>query len=200
MQWRGNFYFDTVLPFGLRSAPSLFNHLAEALQSVLVNNYAVPALERYLNDFISPSPASSSVHSSTAAVHKATILQVFDNLKVPVADGADKIIGPATCITVLGAELDSVAGELCLLSDKLEALQTLLQSWSQHHSVSKHELQSLVGHLSFAAKVVPARHTFTRQLIDLCSSAAESSALLHLTNDARADIIMVARVSPAVEQ
>ena len=31
MYWQGNYYFDTCLPFGLRSAPYLFNQYAEAL-------------------------------------------------------------------------------------------------------------------------------------------------------------------------
>ena len=31
MKWQGNFYLDTCLPFGLRSAPYLFNQFAEAL-------------------------------------------------------------------------------------------------------------------------------------------------------------------------
>ena len=32
MQWSGNVYIDTVLPFGLRSAPLLFTALADAVQ------------------------------------------------------------------------------------------------------------------------------------------------------------------------
>ena len=35
MQWQGAYYFDTCLPFGLRSAPYLFNQYAEALQWML---------------------------------------------------------------------------------------------------------------------------------------------------------------------
>ena len=32
--WRGNYYVDTCLPFGLRSAPSIFNRLASACNSL----------------------------------------------------------------------------------------------------------------------------------------------------------------------
>ncbi len=36
LRWQGNYYFDTCLPFGLRSAPYLFNQYAEALQWILL--------------------------------------------------------------------------------------------------------------------------------------------------------------------
>ena len=32
MLWKGRLYMDTVLPFGLRSAPKIFNALSQALQ------------------------------------------------------------------------------------------------------------------------------------------------------------------------
>ena len=32
MRWKGEFYFDTRLPFGLRSAPKIFSAVADALQ------------------------------------------------------------------------------------------------------------------------------------------------------------------------
>ena len=32
MYWQGNFYVDHRLPFGLRSSPFLFNHLAHAFE------------------------------------------------------------------------------------------------------------------------------------------------------------------------
>ena len=31
IQWRGKFYVDICLPFGLRSAPYLFNRLSQAI-------------------------------------------------------------------------------------------------------------------------------------------------------------------------
>ena len=33
IRWRGQYYVDKCLPFGLRSAPFLFNMVAEALES-----------------------------------------------------------------------------------------------------------------------------------------------------------------------
>ena len=38
MQWEGKFYYDKVLPFGLRSAPFLFNQLSEAVEWLPLNH------------------------------------------------------------------------------------------------------------------------------------------------------------------
>ena len=41
MQWSGKFYIDTFLPFGLRSAPFLFNQLSIAIHWILQHKYSV---------------------------------------------------------------------------------------------------------------------------------------------------------------
>ena len=35
MQWKGGVFFDTRLPFGLRSAPKIFTAVADALQWIV---------------------------------------------------------------------------------------------------------------------------------------------------------------------
>ena len=35
MEWRDHLYIDAALPFGLRSAPKIFNALADAVQWIL---------------------------------------------------------------------------------------------------------------------------------------------------------------------
>ena len=37
-QWEGQLYIDTALPFGLRSAPKIFNAVADGLQWILQTN------------------------------------------------------------------------------------------------------------------------------------------------------------------
>ena len=39
MHWRGQYYMDTCLPFGLRSAPFLFNEYATAIEWIMTHNY-----------------------------------------------------------------------------------------------------------------------------------------------------------------
>ena len=109
MQWQGKYYVDTYLPFGLRSAPFLFNQFAEALNWILCQNYQVTAIH-YLDDFlIVGTPGSDQCASSIQRT-----LAVCDRLGIPVA--LDKLEGPSTTITFLGIQLDMVAQVLLLLA------------------------------------------------------------------------------------
>ncbi len=51
MQWRGHTYVDKVLPFGLRSAPKLYNAIADGLLWILVRVDHVTGIH-YLDDFL----------------------------------------------------------------------------------------------------------------------------------------------------
>ncbi len=51
MSWEGHVYVDKVLPFGLRSAPKLYNAVADALLWILDNSDEVEGIH-YLDDFL----------------------------------------------------------------------------------------------------------------------------------------------------
>ena len=57
MKWKDMFFFDMVLPFGLRSAPYLFNLLLDALEWILNNLFNVPRVLHILDDFFIAEPA-----------------------------------------------------------------------------------------------------------------------------------------------
>jgi len=55
MKYGHNLYVDTCLPFGLRSAPKLFNVLADLLSWILHHKHITPVLH-YLDDFLTLGP------------------------------------------------------------------------------------------------------------------------------------------------
>ena len=50
--WREQFYIDKCLPFGLRSAPYLFNLVAQALAWIIEDQAHTPHVIHYLDDFL----------------------------------------------------------------------------------------------------------------------------------------------------
>ena len=60
MKWRGSIYIDHCIPFGLRSAPKLFNILADLL-SWIAQTSRVSYLIHYLDDYLTMGPPLSSV-------------------------------------------------------------------------------------------------------------------------------------------
>ena len=182
IHWRGQYYVDTCLPFGLRSAPFLFNEYATAIEWIMTHNYQLCHLIHYLDDFFLAAPPQSS----SCQRDLDTFLQVASKLGVPVA--TEKVEGPITAMSFLGLILDSVKQEIRLPPDKLAELTHELDRWSTRRKATKRELLSLIGKLSFAARAVPAGRLFLRRLISLASTVAHLHHRIRLNAEARADI------------
>ena len=86
------------------------------------------------------------------------MLSTFAPLGVPLV--VHKTVGPTACLTFLGITIDTVANELRLPADKLERLRTLLVSWGDQKTYSQRELESLIGVLNHACKLVRPGHSF----------------------------------------
>jgi len=95
MSWRGHLYVDSVLPFGLRSAPKVFTAVADALQWIFESK-GVTHIMHYLDDFILLGPPASSVCKQAQDM----TLEWCSCLGVPIA--AHKTEGPTTSQVFLG--------------------------------------------------------------------------------------------------
>lgn len=56
MLWAGSYYIDKVLPFGLRSAPYIFNQLSDAIEWILLNKCYISFVCHNLDDFLIVEP------------------------------------------------------------------------------------------------------------------------------------------------
>ena len=71
-------YIDLYLPFGLCSAPFLFNHISDALEWILKNNYGIRHVIHILDGFF------IAEHTKIDCLGRfATLLKVFMSLPVP---------------------------------------------------------------------------------------------------------------------
>ena len=176
-----NIFFYLRLPFGSRSSPFIFNTFADAICFILVVVFGLLYVIHYLDDyFVANSDQSSCSHDMD------TIIHVFNRLGIPVA--LDKLVGPLQCITYLGIEIDAGASTIWLPQPKLVELQPLISVWLKRTNCTKRELLSLIGKLSFAAKVVKPGRLFLRRLIDLSTTVSRLSHHIHLNKEAKADL------------
>lgn len=186
VKWGDQLYVDPMLPFGLRSAPKIFNAVADALQWRL-SQVGVQNLLHYLDDYIMVGPPGSDLCLDSLQ----RLLAECKRLGVPIA--AHKTEGPAPCLTFLGIEIDASTGELRLPDPKLHRLQAVLREWGDKKVCQRKELESLVGSLNHAAKVVRVGRSFLRRMIDLLHSGpyvsrASGSAPIRLNACFRADL------------
>ena len=157
MDWDYSLYIDTCLPFGLRSAPKLFNVLADLLSWMLTQKGISP-LFRYLDDFLLLGPPGSSA----CANNLASIKEVCSTLGIPLA--LEKVEGPSHSPTFLGIALDTQQMMAHLPKDKLQRIRTLLAAWLKKNKATKREILSLVGLLQHATKVVKPGRTFVARM------------------------------------
>ena len=83
----------------------------------------------------------------------SNMLLTFKNLGVPIAPR--KTEGPCTTLEFMGIILDTVRMEARLPVDKVERIQASLGLFQTKTSCTLKELQSLIGTLNFACKVIP---------------------------------------------
>lgn len=184
MQWNGFYYFDKVLPFGLRSAPHIFNQLSDAVEWVMLNNYGVGNILHFLDDFfIAEAPPRGHCMTSLCK-----LLCLFADLDIPVAP--KKTFPASTTLEFLGVLLDSVNMTASLPEDKHERIKIALSSWLQKKFCTLRELQSLIGTLQFACRVVVPGRPFLQRIIALTRGIAQPFHHIKLSESFRKDVAM----------
>ena len=181
MSFQHQVYIDASLPFGLRSAPKIFNSLADALLWILLQ-HSVSHLLHYLDDFITMGRAATT----QCQMNYDIIHSICELLGVPLAE--DKCDGPCTLLEYLGFLLDTTKMTVSLPREKLNRLIHLIQSWSNRKTCTKHDLDSLIGQLQHASAVVKPGRSFLRRMIVLAKSRHLPSHPIRLNQGFRSDL------------
>lgn len=156
------YYIDTCLPFGLRSAPFLFNQVFMAIHWILQHQYHVCYLLHYLDNFFTAgSPDSEECPNN---------LDLCGHINAPVK--SSKIEDPSTHLSFLSIIIDTTKMQASISEDRKQELLSLLLSFTSHHKCTKQQLLSLTGKLSFACKVIPAGKMVNRHKLHHISATS----------------------------
>ena len=101
----------------------------------------------------------------------------------------DKTVGPSTCLTTLGIELNSILQIARLPTAKLLDLKLLLREWSSRKWCTRVQLESLIGKLHHACLVVLPGRTFLRRMINLLSAFRSRDHPVRLNVEFRLDLL-----------
>ena len=180
-QWQGRTYVDTVLPFGHRPAPKLYNAVADGLLWILASQDRVDAIH-YLDDFLLfGAPESRQCDDALCGA-----LARCAHLGVPVAPG--KTEGPSVVLVFLGIQLDTQSMTMSLPLPKLARLRQTILSWVGRKSCSKREQLSLVGQLQHACCVIRPGRSFLRRMIELSKRVKKLHHKVRLNVGFRSDL------------
>ena len=126
----------------------------------------------YLDDFLIIGESYTDCHNQLEHA-----LATCNNLGIPVS--LSKLEGPATKITFLCINIDTIQGELSLPQEKLMRILQLLTRRTHRKTCRKRELLSLIGELQHAATIVRPGH------IPKCLNH-----FVRLSSSAQADIML----------
>jgi hypothetical protein len=175
-EWDRKVYVDIFLPFGLRTAPFLFNLFGEALHWIIDYVFGLD-LVHYLDDFLIFNDPDPEFFGAIASY-----LGLAENTKKR-KDG--------WVVDFTGIELDSNQMVARLPKDKHDRATHAVQRLLTTGAVTHRTLEKLLGFLSFCARVIPLGRPFLRNLFNLLQrlSHLHPHAMRNITPAARRDLL-----------
>ena len=181
-QWLGRYYYDKCLPMGCSTSCHIFESLSQSLQWILINKLGVRFASHILDDFI----FFGHPESNECQTFLNTFLALSEQINLPVKQS--KTVLPSTRVILHGIEVDSLEMKIRLPQDKVIAAREFIDKMYNRKKVKLQQLQSLIGTLNFACRVVVAGRTFLRRLIDLTKGVQNPHNYIRLNNEARKDL------------
>lgn len=102
----------------------------------------------------------------------------------------EKTVFPTTNIEFLGIGLNTIDMEFSLPADKVYKLCQVLLKFIRMKKVSLKEMQSLLGQLAFAARVLPMGRVFSRRLYSSISGLKNPSSHVRVNSEMKADLLV----------
>ena len=163
LHWQNIYYEEQFLPFGLRTAPYLFNLFADIFHWILedqLQGRRLPAkIVHYLDDFLIILPSTADLISYS---------KIFNKLAEEVGLAIKESKNEEGTVASFGEiEIDTEKMIIRLPTKKLLKARQLVQTTMNQTSLLLRELQQITGYLNFVATVVPLGRTFLRRLYNM---------------------------------
>ena len=180
--WNGQYYFDKCLPMGCSSSCKIFEAFSTAIQWIATHKFPISTMSHILDDFMFFGPANSAQCSKDLS----HFLQLSKVLGVPINES--KTVFPTTKVILHGIEVNTVQLTASLPADKVKSLEGAIQNISKCKSITLQQVQSVIGYMNFACKVIIPGRAFSRRLIDLTKGVTKPHHHVRLNKEARADL------------
>ena len=183
-RWKDDYYVELFLPFGLRTAPFLFNLFAEGLHWVFVYEYGW-SLTHYLDDSLSVFPPNTDPKPLSTLYDS-----VCNDFGIQTEAKKDEM---GTRVMHLGFNIDTTIMEASLPPNKRKRAIAIVHSLLLKSWISRTRLEETLGFLSHCCQVVPIGRAFFRNLFSLFQKATLAICSSHppyayLTHAARQDL------------
>jgi hypothetical protein len=160
---------------------SKFEELSRALQYILINIFGMRGVTHILDDFM-------FVAHNAAICQKMLnmFLQLAAHLNIPI--NKEKTVVPSKVAVVHGIEVNTTEMIARLPMDKIHNAIDKLKQMYHKQKIKLVDIQSLIGVLNFACKVIKPGRAFLRRLTDLTLGIKKPHHFIKVTKAARLDI------------
>lgn len=180
------YYIDKCLPMGCSISCKVFEDFATFLNWLAREKSNVDTIDHYLDDFI-----FAGYNATICSEVMNTFNSICYELGVPLAE--DKSVGPTTCLTFLGLEIDTIEMLVRIPHPKCVELLNLLQDLLLIKKVTLKQLQSILGKLNFFTRAIRPGRAFVRRLYDATIGVVKPHHYIRVTQSMREDIFMWCR-------
>ena len=157
VKWDGQYLIDVTMPFGARASSGHMQRVADAIVHILQKKGVVAHM--YLDDLVVVAPTLEAANMQYDIARS-----LLAELGLPEA--YEKSQPPSTTIKWLGITIDSTRGTLSMPPEKLAETLDLVKSVSARRSISRKQLQSVIGKLLHIAKCIRPARLFIARLLD----------------------------------
>ena len=194
MVWRGLFFFFLGLAFGLRHSGLQGQRLTDAV-SWIHRRLGLETSEEEMFNVVNYSDDLGGVESTMARATQSFLMlgSLFKDLGLD--ESVKKAEGPSNQMVYLGVMFDSVAMEMRVPPDKLEEIKSEIKLWSRKTTITRRDLQSLLGKLFWVGKVVKFARAFMGRLLQQLRTMGNSkdNFKVKLSDESRRDLKWWAR-------
>ena len=150
-------YSDLILPFGLCSATLACQHTTNVIAHIFCTAYHHDCVN-YIDDIGSVEASYDDVLLAFSHLE-----HLFTSLGLESSPAKD--CPPSTRMVFLGLTYDTVAMTLEVPQDKLHQTSQLLRHWLSSPRVTKSDLQSLIGKLSYVCACISPGKIFLQRIL-----------------------------------
>lgn len=152
----GLFYFDLVLPNGIRSGAYIMQRVSTALKYIFQNRGY--DLANFLDDL------ASCERESVAQLAYCILGEIIQ--AVGLQESSHKACEPKVEMVFLGTGLNTETMTLFITPDRVEELLSILQQWQNKDHATLREVQSLLGKLNFVTNCVRSSRIYISRILN----------------------------------
>ena len=176
--FNGQMYFDKVLSMGLKSAAFIAQCVTNAVKYMC--KVSDISIENYLDDLAgadTPDKALKSFHELGKILEFCGLEEAFE-----------KYCPPSTQMIFIGELFDTESLTLLVFHERLQSINTLVNSWLQYETATLKQLQSPIGKLSFVAHFVKSARIFISRLLNWLQNIQNTENAQIVPDEIRKDL------------